>query len=140
MARFAQSRRFYGKVRLLLFLIPYAFFFFLVATPTVNVLFEAKAEVGEGPFYDPKANELIWVDIEGMSINFISLSSNTNRKLQMKEKPSIAIPCRSGKGLLVTLCRKLCIIDRNTGKKWMVFQWFFYEMHPNTCTPSPKDK
>ena len=87
-----------------------------MATPTVIVLFEAKVELGEAPFYDPKANELIWVDIDGMSINFTSLSSNTNRKLQMKEKPSIAIPCRSGKGLLVTLGRKLCIIDRNTGK------------------------
>ena len=30
-----------------------------MATPTVNVLFEAKAELAEAPFYDPKANELI---------------------------------------------------------------------------------
>ena len=92
-----------------------------MATPTVNVLFEAKAELAEAPFYDPKANELIWVDMNGsgISVNFISLGAtggNTNRKLQLKEKPSIAIPCRSGKGLLVTLGKKLCIIDRNTGE------------------------
>ncbi|XP_019856795.1 PREDICTED: regucalcin-like [Amphimedon queenslandica] len=91
-----------------------------MATPTVSVLLEAKAELGEALFYDPKANELIWVDIDGMSVNFTSLdetggSSSINRKLQLKEKPSIAIPCKSGKGLLVTLGRKLCIINRDNG-------------------------
>ena len=98
-----------------------------MSTPTVNVLLEAKAELGEAPFYDPKANELIWVDVDGMSVNFTSLGETggstirSNRKLQLKEKPSIAIPCKSGKGLLVTLGRKLCIINHDNGKRKIIY-------------------
>ena len=84
----------------------------------VKAVLEAKASLGEGPHYDPLTNELIWVDIDGMSVNFFQLDNNTNRKLSLSQKPSIAIPCTyNNNRLLVLLGRKICLIDRESGKQ-----------------------
>ena len=39
----------------------------------VSVLYDAKALLGESPFYDKSKEELVWVDIEGKSINFLNV-------------------------------------------------------------------
>ena len=46
---------------------------------TVEVLYPAKAEVGEGPFYEEETDTLLWVDILSHTINFYSLKTNQNR-------------------------------------------------------------
>lgn len=86
-----------------------------MSSPEVTAVLESKAALGEGPHYDPLTNELIWVDIDGMSINFFNLADKTNKKVQLTAKPSIAIPCKSGKALLVLLGRKICLLDRSNG-------------------------
>ena len=46
---------------------------------TVEVLYPAKAKVGEGPFYEEETDTLLWVDIYSHTINFFSLKTNQNR-------------------------------------------------------------
>jgi sugar lactone lactonase YvrE len=88
-----------------------------MSVPQVSVVLDVRAKIGEGPHYDPTANELIWVDIDGMSINFLQLSNGSNRKLQLNNKPSIAIPCTSDPNrLLVFIGRDICIMNRKTGE------------------------
>jgi len=50
-----------------------------VSGPTVELLYDAKAEIGEGPFFEPETNQLLWADIAGHSINFLDLEKKENR-------------------------------------------------------------
>jgi len=50
-----------------------------VSGPTVELLYDAKAEIGEGPFFEPETNQLLWADITGHSINFLDLEKKENR-------------------------------------------------------------
>ena len=52
---------------------------FQVSEPTVELLYDAKAKIGEGPFYEPQTNQLLWVDIVGHSINFLDVDKKENR-------------------------------------------------------------
>ena len=51
----------------------------LNATPTVEVLYAAAAEIGEGPFYEEETDTLLWVDIYKKTINFFDLKTNKNK-------------------------------------------------------------
>lgn len=48
-------------------------------TPTVEVFYAAKALLGEGPFFEPETNQLLWVDIDANSINFLNVDTAQNR-------------------------------------------------------------
>ena len=52
---------------------------FQVSEPTVELVYDAKAKIGEGPFYEPQTNQLLWVDIVGHSINFLDVDKKENR-------------------------------------------------------------
>ena len=52
---------------------------FQVSEPIVELLYDAKAEIGEGPFYEPQTNQLLWADINGHSINFLDVDKKENR-------------------------------------------------------------
>ena len=52
---------------------------FQVSEPTAELLYDAKAKIGEGPFYEPQTNQLLWVDIVGHSINFLDVDKKENR-------------------------------------------------------------
>ena len=47
--------------------------------PVVELLYEAKARLGEAPFYDHVTGELIWVDIFGRTVNFLNVEMRQNR-------------------------------------------------------------
>lgn len=51
----------------------------LAGEPTVEVLYKANAEIGEGPFFEEETNQLLWVDINGQTINFLNLQTKENR-------------------------------------------------------------
>ena len=88
----------------------------------VSVLYEAKALIGEGPFYDQAREELVWVDIEGKSINFLDLNTQSNRSLQLEDRVGAAIPCQDDDNKLVAVIgRNICLVDRESGElKWQV--------------------
>jgi len=50
-----------------------------VSVPTVELLCDAKAGIGEGPFYEAERNQLLWVDMSGCSLNFLDLETRENR-------------------------------------------------------------
>ena len=37
------------------------------------------SQIGEGPFYEPQTNQLLWADINGHSINFLDVDKKENR-------------------------------------------------------------
>jgi len=50
-----------------------------VSGPTVELLCDAKAVVGERPFCEPETKQLLWADITEHSINFLDLKKGTER-------------------------------------------------------------
>ena len=43
------------------------------------MLYSAQVELGEGPFFEPETNQLLWVDIDGQTINFLNIETRKNR-------------------------------------------------------------
>ena len=50
-----------------------------MAEAKVEVLYDAKARLGEGPCYDHVTGELIFVDILAETVNFFNLETQQNR-------------------------------------------------------------
>ena len=87
------------------------------AVGEVSVLYEAKAQTGEGPFYDQAREELIWVDIETKSINFLDMNTRSNHVLQFEDRVGAAIPCLDDDSKLVAVIgRSICLVDRESGE------------------------
>ncbi len=51
----------------------------LNTNPTVEVLYKTNAIIGEAPFFDEEQNQLLWVDINGRTVNFLNVESGENR-------------------------------------------------------------
>ena len=80
------------------------------------MLYDTNALCGEGPFYDESRGELVWVDIEGKSINFLNVNTRTNRSIQLEDKVGAAIPCEDDDSKLVAVIgRSICLVDRESG-------------------------
>ena len=45
----------------------------------MEVLYDGKARLGEGPFYDEEMGELIYVDINAHTVNFLNIETKQNR-------------------------------------------------------------
>ena len=73
-------------------------------------------KLGEGPFYDEHTDELLWVDINSNSVNFLSLRTKENRSLQMAATVGAVIPVADSPDRLVALVgKKVCLVNRETG-------------------------
>ncbi|XP_019849866.1 PREDICTED: regucalcin-like [Amphimedon queenslandica] len=81
----------------------------------VDVVLDAKAQIGEGPVYEEETNELLWVDIPGKTINFLNLKDFSNRRLQFTKTVGAVIPCKTGSNLIAVLGQSVCMVDRTTG-------------------------
>ena len=94
----------------------------MAAVGKVSVLCDPKALLGEGPFYDESREELVWVDIEGKSINFLNVNTRTNRSIQLEDKVGAAIPCEDDDSKLIAVIgRSICLVDRESGHDSLVF-------------------
>ena len=51
-----------------------------MAEPRVEVLYDAKTLLGEGPFYDHETGELIYVDIAANTVNFLTVEILQHRQ------------------------------------------------------------
>lgn len=49
----------------------------------VEVLYAGNAQIGEGPFYEEDKNQLLWVDINAHTVNFLNLETKKNKLVFM---------------------------------------------------------
>lgn len=88
----------------------------LQPTPTdVSVVLRAKAQIGEGPVWDARAQRLYWVDIPGQSLHVFNPSDGTNTTYACPDIVTSVSP-RSTGGLLLTLRRSFVLFDEATGR------------------------
>lgn len=71
-----------------------------IKTGNANLLFDAKATLGEGPVWDFKRQSLFWVDIEGYGLYHYDPSSGSNKDWVFEEMIGAAIPMKNGNLLL----------------------------------------
>ncbi len=102
-----------------------------VSEAKVEAVYKERSVLGEGPFYDQKLNELVWVDIEGKTINFLNLSTLTNRTLPTEDYVGAAVPCTDGKRLIASLGKRLVLVDRETGGSVGWVDWYIHEIKPS---------
>ncbi len=49
------------------------------SSASVELFYDAQAQVAGSPFYERRANQLLWVDSKQKKINFLSLDTKKNR-------------------------------------------------------------
>ena len=74
-----------------------------------ELLYDAKAILGEGPVWDTDKGELMWVDIERGELHFTRPETGTDRKMELGAKVGMAVPTKDGK-ILVALENGLAFI------------------------------
>ncbi|TSB48117.1 SMP-30/gluconolactonase/LRE family protein [Alkalicoccobacillus porphyridii] len=67
-----------------------------------EVVWKAKAQLGEGPFWDEDKEELLWVDIDGCKLNTYSPASEENTQLSFGQKVTAVVKRKKG-GLLLAM-------------------------------------
>jgi sugar lactone lactonase YvrE len=85
-------------------------------TPTeVTKVLTAKANIGEGPVWDAKAQRLLWVDIVGQELNLFNPADGSNKTFKLPDIVTSATPRAQG-GILLTLRRSFAFFDPTTEK------------------------
>ena len=82
----------------------------------MELLCNAKAELGGSPFYEIATNQLIWVDKKAHTINFLDVEKGSNRAVQMAERIGAAIPIVQSDHLAVLMGLRIIIVDRESGE------------------------
>ncbi|RKL66323.1 SMP-30/gluconolaconase/LRE domain protein [Salipaludibacillus neizhouensis] len=67
---------------------------------SLELVVDAKAELGEGPFWDERTNQLIWVNINGYSVNFYDPFTRENVGHDVGQHVGAAVVRESGDLLL----------------------------------------
>lgn len=80
-----------------------------------NLLFDAKAVLGEGPVWDWKKQLLYWVDIEGCQLHQYDPFSGKNKNWYFEEMIGAAVPMENG-NLLLAMEKGLTSFDLKTEK------------------------
>ncbi len=88
----------------------------IVTEPKVELFLDVKSVLGETPIYDYRSNDIIWVDIDGMSINVLNVVTRNNRVIDFKDFVGAAIPCTSGTNLLAVSKQNIILVDKMTGQ------------------------
>lgn len=85
------------------------------AEPVVQLVVDAKTELGEGSIWDPKEKKLYWVDIEGKALHLFDPVSGKDQSFSVGARIGTVVPVRGG-GALVALQNGIHAIDTRTGK------------------------
>ena len=65
-----------------------------------ELIWKAKAQLGEGPFWDEAKSKLHWVDIDGCKLNTYSPGNEENTQLSFGQKVTAVVKCKKGGFLL----------------------------------------
>lgn len=80
----------------------------------VELLVDARAEVGESPVWDDRTERLYWVDILGAVVHVTDPADGTDRTIAMGQ-PVGAVVLREQGGLVLALRDGVAILDLDTG-------------------------
>jgi sugar lactone lactonase YvrE len=69
---------------------------------TVDLLLDARAELGEGPFWDRVRRSLTWVDQLSGRVHRLGLDGVPGPAVEVHGRVGTAVPCADGGGLLLT--------------------------------------
>lgn len=69
---------------------------------SAELVLDAQAQLGEGPFWHPQQDSLYWVDIEARFLNIFDPESGSNRRFQMPSRIGTAAPA-TGDEIIVAL-------------------------------------
>jgi len=81
----------------------------------VKLVWDGKAIIGEGPSWDHRSGQLIWVEIDGKNVNLFDPQTETNRAIQLDLKIGAAVPTQDG-GLILAAEDSFYLLDLNTEK------------------------
>jgi sugar lactone lactonase YvrE len=81
----------------------------------VDLVFDARARLGEGPVWDPAAGVLWWVDIEGECLHAFDPRTGRDREWSAGQMVGCALP-RSRGGLVVGAKEGLAFFDPHFGR------------------------
>lgn len=81
----------------------------------VELVLDAKADLGEGPLWDDRSGRLVWVDIMEGTVNFFDPSTGGNRAVSVGS-PVGAAALHSAGGLLLALKEGFAHLDVEDGK------------------------
>ncbi|UCM87693.1 SMP-30/gluconolactonase/LRE family protein [Streptomyces marincola] len=84
----------------------------------LEIAIRARAELGEGPTWDPAGNELIWVDILGSRVHRFDPATG-RRTVAITEQHVGAAKPRAGGGLVVNLRDGVGLYDASGAFRWL---------------------
>jgi sugar lactone lactonase YvrE len=76
----------------------------------LQLIWDGKATLGEGPVWDHRTGQLIWVDIVGQSVHMFTPANGTNRTIQLDQKVGAAVPRKQG-GMVLAMERGFHLLD-----------------------------
>lgn len=82
----------------------------------IELVVDARAELGEGPFWHPRQQRLYWVDIEGKNLHVHEPDGQPDRVVDVGCRVGAAVPRRSG-GLMLATEFGFQALDLNTGAR-----------------------
>lgn len=81
---------------------------------TLEVLDAHLCELGEGPTWDARSGEVLWVDITGCAVHALELGSGARRTVETPAPVGAVLPCAAD-GLLLALEDGLALLEPDGG-------------------------
>ncbi len=91
----------------------------MVTELDVEVVLEARAQVGEGPVWDERSGTLVWVDIMGTAVHIYDAASGQDRSVDVGQ-PVGAAALRERGGLVLALRDGFAVLDSDLANQRLV--------------------
>ncbi len=102
-----------------LLMVAFSLFLTCCTTSKIDVaelVIDSKSDLGEGPVWNHKTGELIWVNITGKILNFYNPELKNNKEMLTGQMIGTVVPAESGK-VMVALENGFYQFDPETGSK-----------------------
>jgi sugar lactone lactonase YvrE len=81
----------------------------------VSIVSDAGAQLGEGPVWDDRCRELVWVDIEAGLVHRLDVERSTTLTLDLGQPVGVAVPRRDG-GLAVAVADGFALLPAGAAR------------------------
>jgi sugar lactone lactonase YvrE len=86
-----------------------------VAVTDVELMLDARAELGEGPSWDPATRRLIWVDITAELVHRFDPATGDDERFEIGQPVGAAVPTSDGR-LALAVSDAFAFLDPATGR------------------------